>query len=173
MFDPVFSLPEILTPPKSEGSPIMVKILKNYSKAVFDSSKEAFWCTERNAKDPISLKRTVTEKIKKNLPKIPFLVFLVKIGSFWRLFLIFSESVFCKELGFFAKNPSSLQNTDSEKIRNNLQKDPILTKNTKNGIFGRFFLIFSVTVLFKEMGSLALRSVHQNASFELSNTAFE
>ena len=33
-------------------------------------------------------------------------------------------------------------------------------------------MIFSVTVFFKGMGSFALRSVHQNASFELSNTAF-
>ena len=31
--DPVFSLPEILTAPKSEGSPLMVKILKNWPKA--------------------------------------------------------------------------------------------------------------------------------------------
>ena len=53
LVDPVFSLPEILT--------------SLNPKAVFDSSKEAFWCTERNTKDPISLKRTVTEKIKKNL----------------------------------------------------------------------------------------------------------
>ena len=33
-------------------------------------------------------------------------------------------------------------------------------------------MILSVTVFFKGMGSFALRSVHQNASFELSNTAF-
>ena len=70
------------------------------------------------------------------------------------------------------KNPSSLQSTDSEKNRNNLQKYIVLTKNTKNGNFWRFFLIFSVTILLKEMGSFALRSVYQNASFELSNTAF-
>jgi hypothetical protein len=38
IFDPVFSLPETFTPPKS----LMVKILKNCPKAVFDSSKEAF-----------------------------------------------------------------------------------------------------------------------------------
>ena len=33
-------------------------------------------------------------------------------------------------------------------------------------------MIFSVTVIFKEMGSFVLCSVHQNASFELSNKAF-
>ena len=33
-------------------------------------------------------------------------------------------------------------------------------------------MIFSETVIFKELGSFALRSVHQNASFELSKTAF-
>ena len=48
----------------------MMKILKNCPKAVFDSSKEALWYTERNAKDPVSLKNTVTEKLKKNLKKI-------------------------------------------------------------------------------------------------------
>ena len=41
IFISVFSLPEILTPPKSEGSPPMVKILKKCLKAIFDSSKEA------------------------------------------------------------------------------------------------------------------------------------
>ena len=33
-------------------------------------------------------------------------------------------------------------------------------------------MILSVTVFFKGMGSFVLRSVHQNASFELSNTAY-
>ena len=40
----------------------MVKILKNRPKADFDSSKEEFRCTKRNAKDPSSLKRAVSEK---------------------------------------------------------------------------------------------------------------
>ena len=35
----------------------------------------------------------LSEKIKKNLKKLSFLVFLVKTGYFWRLFLFFSESV--------------------------------------------------------------------------------
>ena len=48
-------------------------------------------------------------------------------------------------------------------------------------IFGVFWLnwiylevipIFSVFVLCKELGSFALHSVHQDASFELSKTAF-
>ena len=71
----------------------MVKILKNCPKTIFDSSKEAFWCHERNTKDHSSLKITLSEKIKKNVNKLSFLVFLVKIGYFWRLFLFFSESV--------------------------------------------------------------------------------
>ena len=33
-------------------------------------------------------------------------------------------------------------------------------------------MIFSETVLCKELGSFALRSVHQDASLELSKTAF-
>ena len=80
----------------------MVKILKNCPKTIFDSSKEAFWCHERNTKDHSSLKITLSEKIKKNVNKLSFLVFLVKIGYFWRLFLFFSESVLCKELRSFA-----------------------------------------------------------------------
>ena len=50
-----------------------------------------------------------------------------------------------------------------------------MKKNTvlaKNGIFLRFFLIFSETVLCRELGFLALRSVHQDASFELSKSTF-
>ena len=80
------------------------------------------------------------------------------------------EASWCTECN--AKNPSSLQSMDSEKNRNNLQNYTVLTKNTKNGKFWRFFLTFSVTIILKEMGSFALRSVHQNGSFELSNTAF-
>ena len=106
IFDPVFSLPEIFTPPKSEVSLLIVEILKICPKAVFDNSKEA------------------------------------------------SES------------------TDSEKNRNNLQKYPILTKNTKNDNLLRFFLIFSESVIFKELWSFVLRSWHQNASFELSKIVF-
>ena len=108
IFDPVFSLSEMFTPPppKSEVSLLIVKILKICPKAVFDNSKEA------------------------------------------------SES------------------TDSEKNRNNLQKYPILTKNTKNYNLLRFFLIFSENVIFKELWSFVLRSWHQNASFELSRIVF-
>ena len=43
IFDPVFSLPEIFTPPKSEVSLLIVEILKICLKAVFDSLKEASW----------------------------------------------------------------------------------------------------------------------------------
>ena len=77
----------------------MVKFLKNCQKAVFDSSKEAFWCTERKAKDTISLKRMVTKKNPEKPPTLQFLCFLVKIVNFWRLFLFLSESILCKELG--------------------------------------------------------------------------
>ena len=47
----------------------MVKNQKNCQKAVFDSSKEASWCTERNAKNPSSWQGMVSEKIKNNLEK--------------------------------------------------------------------------------------------------------
>jgi hypothetical protein len=39
-------------------------------------------------------------------------------------------------------------------------------------IFKGIFLILWVTILYKELGFFALRSVHQEASFELSKTAF-
>ena len=40
----------------------------------------------------------------------------------------------------------------------------------KNGIFLRFFLFFSETILCKELRFFALHSVHQDASFELSKS---
>ena len=39
-------------------------------------------------------------------------------------------------------------------------------------IFKGIFLILWATILYKELGFFALRSVHQDASFELSKTAF-
>ena len=51
IFDPVFSLPEIFTPPpKSEVSLLIVEILKICPKAVFDSSKEASESTDSEEK---------------------------------------------------------------------------------------------------------------------------
>ena len=44
----------------------MVNNLKKIPNFDFDSSKEASWGTERNAKNHKSLPSTVTEKIKKN-----------------------------------------------------------------------------------------------------------
>ena len=78
------------------------------------------------------------------------------------------EASWCTECN--PKYPSSLQSTDSEKVWKNLQNDLIPTKNTNNGNFWSFF--FKEIVLFKELGCFALRSVHQNASFEVSKTAF-
>ena len=66
------------------------------------------------------------------------------------------------------KNPSSLPSTDSEKIRIQSFKQ----KHQKWKFWEFIFLFFLIANLFKEMGSFALRSVHHNASFELSNTAF-
>ena len=55
-------------------------------KAVFDSSKEASWGTERKAKTPSSYQSMVSEKIKKYLHKRLFLAVLVKNGHFWCFF---------------------------------------------------------------------------------------
>ena len=72
----------------------MVKFLKNCPKAVFDSSKEAFWCTESNAKDPSSLKRTVSEKNQEK----PFLAFFksctLKRAGFFVLHSVHQEASF-------------------------------------------------------------------------------
>ena len=79
-----------------------MKILKNSSKAGFDSSKEVSWCIKRNAKDPSSLQRTVSKKIKKNLQKWLFSVFLVKLDIFRGYSNFFSKTILCKELWSFA-----------------------------------------------------------------------
>ena len=76
---------KLLTHLNHKGPPLWWKIWIFSPKAVFDSSKEASWCTECNAKDPSSLKSTIPEKIKKNCQKYPF--FWVKnaiIGGFSR-----------------------------------------------------------------------------------------
>ena len=59
-----------------------------------------------------------------------------------------------------------------KKIKKNLQISPCLTKTLKNGNFLRYYLIFAETILCKELGFFVLHSVHQDASFELSKTAF-
>ena len=60
----------------------------------------------------------------------------------------------------------------SEKIKNILQKLSFLAILVKNGNFRRFFLIFSETVLCRELRFFALHSVYQDASFELSKSIF-
>ena len=80
--------------------PIIMTNGKIVKKVYFDSSKEASWCTERNARNPSSLQSMVSEKIMKNLQKLPFLIRIAQKGNFWRFFLIFSETVLCRELGF-------------------------------------------------------------------------
>ena len=78
-----------------------MKNIKNVQKMLFDSSKEASWCTECNAKTPRFLQGTVSKKIKKTLQKWPFFAVLVKNVYFMRVFLIFSETVLCTDPGFF------------------------------------------------------------------------
>ena len=60
----------------------MVKFLKNCPKTIFDSSNEAFCCTERNAKDPSSLKIMVSEKVKKNSNNYHFWCFWLELDIF-------------------------------------------------------------------------------------------
>ena len=80
----------------------MVNNLKKIPNFDFDSSKEASWGTERNAKNHKSLPSTVTEKIKKNHQNIPKTEIFGKKLHFWRFFLIFSVTVLGKDLWFFA-----------------------------------------------------------------------
>ena len=77
----------------------MVKFMKNCLKAVFNISKEAYGCTECNAKDPWSLQRTDIEQIRNNFQKYPILIKDTKNGNFWRLFLIFQKQSFLKRWG--------------------------------------------------------------------------
>ena len=70
----------------------MVKNLKLFPNVVFDSSNEAFWDTERNAKNRSPLRSTVLEKIRKNGLKIVKNALFVKSGQFLAVFLDFFEN---------------------------------------------------------------------------------
>ena len=62
-----------------------------------------FWDTERNEKNRSPLQSTVIEKIKKNCQKLA--VFEEKnafLTIFRQFFLIFSRTVLCRGLRFFA-----------------------------------------------------------------------
>ena len=67
----------------------MVKNLKIVQNVVFDSSNQAFWDTERNAKKRSPLHNTVFEKIRKNCMKIVKNAIFVKSGQFPAVFLDF------------------------------------------------------------------------------------
>ena len=70
------------------------------------------------------------------------------------------------------KNHRSLPITVTEKIKKNHQNVPKIDIFLEIRIFLRFFLIFPVTVLGKDLWFFALRSVHQDVSFELSKSTF-
>ena len=89
----------MLTPPKSPGSPLMVKNLKSCWIVDFDSSKEGSWCTECNAKNHTSLQSTDSEEIRKNSQSCALFFKLRNFGSFSK----FLETLFfCREPSFFA-----------------------------------------------------------------------
>ena len=77
----------------------------NFSECWFDSSKEAYWGTERNAKNHKYLLSTVTEKIKKNHQNVPKTGILGGNLHYWRFFLIFSVTV----LGTFPLGSTAVQ----------------------------------------------------------------
>ena len=80
----------------------MVKNQNFFLNVDFDSSKEASWGTERNAKNHRPLPSTVTEKINKNLQKYKFPPRCPFLGHFGVVFLIFPAKVLGKDLWFFA-----------------------------------------------------------------------
>ena len=92
----------------------MVKNLKKFRNANFDSSKEASWGTERNAKNHKSLSSTVTEKIKKKHQNVPKTGYFGKIG--------FLE-VLGKDLWFFALR-SVPPDASFEPSKSTFQKNP-------------------------------------------------
>ena len=71
-----------------------------------------------------------------------------------------------------AKNTKSLLSIFTEKMKKNHQNVPITGILGGNLHFWRFFLIFSLTVLSKDLRFFALHSVPQDASFELSKSTF-
>ena len=99
----------LLLPVLVNFAPLLMKNIKKFPKVVFDISKEASCCTEYNAQILSSFQSTVSEKIKKNLIKIP--IFnqngqkMVNLGG---VFLIFSENIPYKNLGFFCVAFSAL-----------------------------------------------------------------
>ena len=70
------------------------------------------------------------------------------------------------------KNHKSLPSTVTEKIKKKHQNVPKTGSFKENFHFLRFFVIFSVTILGKDLWFSALRSVPQDASFELSKSTF-
>ena len=78
----------------------MVKNLKKCLITVFDSSKEASGCTERNTKNPSSWRSMVSEKIKKYLYKNVFGGFSQKCYFFKGYSWFFPKPFFVKSWGF-------------------------------------------------------------------------
>ena len=80
---------------------ILMKNGKIVRKDEFDSSKEASWCTERNAKNRSTQQWKVSEKIKKNPQKLLFLTKIAKSGNFFKSFSwLFQKPYFVESLGF-------------------------------------------------------------------------
>ena len=83
----------ILTHPKSEGSPLMMKNLETFLKAVSDSSKEVSWCTICNAKNPSPYQVWFQKNIEKNLKNISILIKMAQNSNFF------------KDLSWFGQKP--------------------------------------------------------------------
>ena len=70
---------------------------ENHHMGVFDSSNEAFWCTDYNAKNRSSLRGPISLKIKKRRQKMV----IFEKWSFWAIFLDFFQNGTSQSAGVF------------------------------------------------------------------------
>ena len=136
--------------------------------ATFDSLKEASWCTDCNAKNQNSFQWTIFDKWDLTVQKVPksWTIFLSLSCFFPQKLIIF---IGCLNAFMKCLDPQiSIQQKLAilEKIGKNCKKGVILF-----GPFGRSSCIFSKMVHPNEFWFFALQSVHQGASFKLSNIA--
>ena len=113
----------ILTPPKLERSPLIMKNLKNCPKAVFDS---AMVHRMQHKKNPALYKEWFLKKKRKHFNEIAIMGRFGSNEYFWGFSCFFLETILCKGLGFFALH-SGHQGASFE-----------ISKT----IFGQFFIFF-------------------------------
>ena len=140
---------------------------------LFDGSNEASWCTDYNAKkNKNSFWWTVFEKIRFFPPKCPN-----KMGLFCHSFSRFFPKWYKKKHGQFLLHWTKWIQPLHISLQTPYEHDKFWKKSDKlqkeSNFFGPFCwssIIFSKMVTQNEFLFFALQSVHQDASFELSNS---